>query len=261
MEQIIYNEILPPLIFFAIFSIVFSLLELIVIFFLNRLGRRHWEFMIDVVIRSKVHHGKLIKGIVLIIIAILVAWILLLTPLMEVVMSATQELKLLALLLALVMFLIYSINIRKAVRLDIEKKIYKTIFLIISLILYTFILILANKSYGRYVQYVSTQFVEPTVKGIETVIAEQEEKQLLEKFRQSYLNDECVTIDYTQIKEDRKVRNFVFIKSEPELAYGESYIDREEPTTFLKGKACSDEENTFLLTEQGDWYWVIDESF
>lgn len=260
MDQIIYNEILPPLIFFFIFSIAFSLLELIVIFLLNRLGQKHWEFMIDVVIRSKVHHGKLIKCIILIFLGILAAIVVIYTPLIEILAMASKELKFFALLLALLMFLIYSINIRKTVRLDIVKKIYKTIFLVISLIFYISILVMANESYGSYVEYVNRQFIRPAVKGVETVIEEREETRLLNKFRQSYMDGKCRDADYREMDEKKTgVKNFVLIASEPELAFGDSEIDPENPKANLKGKECSDGENTFLLTEHGNWYWVIEE--
>jgi len=259
MDQVIYNEILPPLIFFIIFSIAFSLLELIVIFFLNRVEQKHWEFMIDVVIRAKVHHGKMIHYTILLGIGVLVLVFILFTPLVEVLTMASKELKLFALLLAVVMLLIYSLNLRKSTRLEIEKKIYGTIFLIISIVFYVFILILANESYESYVNYVNQQFINPTVKKVEIVIEEKEEEKLLDQFRAQYLSNGCEAVDYTKEEKEILLKNLQLMAREPELAFGDKIVDISDPEQSLKGMACSDGEHTYLLTENGNWYWVSEE--
>lgn len=260
MEQFWYNEIIPPLIFFIIFSIAFSLLELIVIFLLNRVEQKNWGFMIDVIIRAKVHHGKAIHYIVLVALSALVLSFLFFTPLIQVLTFSSKELKIFAVLLALVMFLIYGINLRKSTRLNIEKKIYGTIFLVISIVFYVFILVLANESYQGYVQFMNRQFISPTVKKVETVIEEKEEDRLLKKFRQQYAEGLCEEADYTEEQARRlEIKNFLLIASDPELAFGETALNIADPKANLKGKVCRDEENTFLLTEQGDWYWITEE--
>lgn len=260
MDQVIYNEILPPVIFFVVFSVAFSLLELIVIFLLDRIESKHWEFMIDVVIRTKVHHGKLIKYSVLIILAAFSAILLIYTPLIDVLASSTKELKIFAVLLALVMFLIYAVNVRKSTKIAIEKKIYETIFFVMSLVLYVSILILANESYGTYAEYIKTNLINPAVQSVEAVTEEQKKNQLLKKFREQYLNNECEKADYSQEEEKAHVvKNFVLIAKEPELAYEDGEFDPEDPKSVLKGMRCLDGENTFILTANGNWYWVIEE--
>ena len=259
MEQVIYSEILPPLIFFIIFSIAFSLLELIVIFLLNRVEQKHWEFMIDVVIRFRVHHKKMIQYIIIVAVGVLVLSFILFTPLIEVMTLASNELRLFAALLALVMLLIYSINLRKSTRLDIEKKVYGTIFLVVSIVFYVFILILANERYKSYANYVNRQFISPAGKKVETVIEEKEETRLLKKFREQYLNNECEKADYTQEKKEILLKNLQLIASEPKLAFGDKTVDITDPAETLRGMACSDGEHTFLLVENGNWYWVSEE--
>ncbi len=260
MDQTFYNELIPPLLFFFVFLVTFSILELIVIFLLNRIGRQNWEFMIDVVIRSKVHYGKLIQWAVLLALAAFVLGVIFYTPLLSILVSASKELQLFALVLALVMALMYSVNIRKSSRLDIEKKIYRVIFFVISIFLYIFILVLANESYGSYAQFVRTQFVAPTVKTVEIAKEEREEEILLAKFRQQYLDNKCDDADYTE--EGGKqiiVKSFLLIESDPELAFSDEPINLKEPKDNLKGKKCTDGENIFLLTGQGNWYWITED--
>ena len=217
--------------------------------------------MIDVVIRSKVHHGKLIKWIVLLVLAAFMLGVIFYTPLINILISASKELQLFALVLALVMVLMYSINIRRNSHLNIEKKIYRVIFFVISIFLYIFILTLANESYESYAQYVQSQLIDPTVKTVELAKEEREEDRLLTKFRQQYLNGGCQDADYTEISGKQViVKSFILIASQPELAFGNTPINLEDPKANLKGEKCTDGKNTFLLTEQGNWYWITEEN-
>lgn len=156
------------------------------------------------------------------------------------------------------MALLYSVNIRKGTKLEVERKIYRAIFFIISVTLYVFILVIANESYGAYVNFVNTQLVNPAVQKIESSLEDQKREELLSTFRQNYLNGECEPIDYTEREEEAGITNFLYITTDPGLAKGGMY-DPSDPQTYLKGYACSDSENTFLLTNQGAWYWVTEE--
>lgn len=217
--------------------------------------------MIDVVIRSKVYHGKLIKWAVFLALATFVLGVIFYTPLINILISASKELQLFALVLALVMVLMYSINIRKSSHLNIEKKIYRVIFFVISIFLYIFILALTNESYESYAKYVQNQLITPAVKTVELAKEDREEGRLLKKFRQQYLNGGCQDADYTEIEGDQViVKSFVLVASEPKLAFSSEPIDLEEPKNNLKGKKCTDGENTFLLTGQGNWYWITEEN-
>lgn len=255
MNQI-YVDILPQVLFFISFFIVFSLFELIIVFFLNRMERQHWEFMIDVVIRAKVHYAKIIKWSVLTVFAALVIFLILFTPFLEVFETASGELKLFAVFLALVMALIYFINVRKDTKLDIEKKIYKTVFFILSIVIYVIILIIANESYGQYKDYLNAELINPTIEGVEEATEKQKEQELLNKFREMYLNGKCENKDFARENGGSEVINFVLVSAEPELSFGD-ITEFADPKAQFRGKVCSDGENTFLLNGLGRWYWVI----
>lgn len=257
MDQI-YIDIIPPLLFFISFFIVFSLFELIIVFFLNRMERKHWEFMIDVVIRAKVHYAKVIKWSVLTVFAALVIFLILFTPFLEVFETASGELKLFAAFLALAMVLIYFLNVRKNTKLDIEKKIYKTVFFILSIVIYVIILIIANESYGRYKEYINTQVINPAIEEVGKISERQEEEELLNKFREMYLNGDCADVDYSQNNGGGSVINFVLVSAEPELSFGD-ITEFADPKAQFRGKGCTDGENSFLLNGLGRWYWVIEE--
>ncbi|MBN2096818.1 hypothetical protein JW752_05520 [Candidatus Peregrinibacteria bacterium] len=261
MEPVFYSKLIPPLIFFLVFLVTFSLLEIIVIFLLNRIGQANWQFMIDTVIRAKVYHGRLIRWLVIITLMIFVICMLFCTPLLELLVTASNEMRLFAVLLALVMVLIGLINIRKSSPVAIGRKIYHILFFIISFFLYIFILTAAQESYQSYAAYIQTQLIEPTVKTVELVKEEREEDRLLEKFRQQYQEGKCTDADYTKI-EGRQVvvKSFVLVASEPALAFSNTPINLEDPKADLKGKKCTDGENTFLLTGHGNWYWITEDT-
>ena len=259
MEQEILYDILPALIFFVVFSIAFSLLELIVMLLLNQLEKRHWEWMIDVIIRSEVHHGKIIKYAVLFALWALVIILIVCTPIVNILTMASREFRLFALILALVMLLFNLINIRKNVTIDIEKKISGVVFFIISLTLYFFIIIAAQKSYEGYGEYINQHFTKPAVKGVETVMGEREKTNLLNNARHQYLANGCTTVDYTKEEKDILIKNILLLASEPDLAFGDKTVNLDDPEESLKGMACSDGKNTLLLTENGSWYFVNEE--
>ncbi len=255
MEQVFKNEIVPPLLFFIVFSVVFSFLELLLVFFLNSLGRKYWEFMIDVVIRSRVHHGGVIRAVLAFAIASVVAVVVLFTPMVDVLVRGGGEMRLFALVLALVMALFYSITIRKSARTEIERNIYRMVFFLVSIALYIVILYVAEKSYGDYVRYVNAKFINPTVQVVSNTLENREKDRLLGQFREMNAQGLCVPADYSESKV--ALTNFVLVETDPGLAYGQGEPDPANPKGYLKGRACSDGKETFLLTEWGSWYWVI----
>ena len=259
MDFILQNELIPSLIFFIAFSVIFSLVELILALILNGMERKHWEFMIDVVIRAKVHHHFAIKVITSVMLIMLIGSVLWLTPLIDVIINFPKELKIFALFLPLLMFLIYWINVRRSARLEIEKKIYSGVFFIFSLILYIVILLIAQSSYGDYVDYVNNKLVAPTVQKLEQVKHKKEESNLLKKFRIQYQEGKCSEADYTKEEKETLLKNLLLIAREPELAFGDKTVDINNPEESLRGMACSDGEHTYLLVENGNWYWVSEE--
>jgi hypothetical protein len=215
--------------------------------------------MVDIVIRAEVRHGKLIVGLALFLVVILAISLLWFTSIFEVLMAATPEFKLFTLFLILTMFLVYFVNIRKSTKVRIEKRIYRYLFFVTSLVTVTAILIVANGTFGRSQRFTRDQFIDPAVQEVVSTVKNQKKERLLKRFREQYKRGECVEADYSYLglAKDQTV-GLSLVATDSELAYGEVVFDSENSTAYLKGKACSDGENTFLLTEQGSWYWVIE---
>lgn len=257
MDPILKNEIIPPLLFFVAFSVVFIFLEIVLVFVLNSLGRKYWEFVVDVVIRSQVHYGRVIRVLLIFVLAAILAAVVLLTPLVDVLVRGTGEMRLFALVLALMMVLFYLVTIRKTARMELERNIYRIVFFLVSIALYIVILGFAERSYGDYVRYVNANFINPTVETVGKVLEDRERENLLSQFREMNQRGLCVVMDFTQSKE-AGLMSFVWIKDEPSLAYGTALPDSvNNPKGYLGGRVCTNGKDTFLLTEWGSWYWVI----
>jgi len=252
MDQNSLNTILPPLIFFLFFFLSFTLIELVLIFSLNRFISKYWEFAIDIIIRAKVHYGGIIKVVSLIFIAILLFSVYSFTSFFEVFTSSTPILRNLSIILFVVILLIYFTTTRRMSKMALEKKVNQYIYFIISIVLYVAIIIIANGSYGSYQNYVNTKFINPTVERVRATLGEQEKDRLLVQFKQDLNDGKCSFVDYSK-EDDGIFRHFIFI------ANNDEFEDIEKPlnTSALSGQACSDNENTFILTDYGEWYWVI----
>lgn len=259
MQSILIYEILPALIFFILFALFFSLLELILIFILNHLSKTFWEWVIDVVIRADVHHGKIINFIVFLGLGLLTLGLVFWTPFFIVLKESSGDFKIFALLLPLLMALIYLINLRQTTRMRIAKKIYSMIFFVVSLVLYVLIILTAHSMYGQFNAYAQKTWIQPVLWHSERISDKLYVERLLKQARQIYLEGKCLDADYTTEKKAYLMKNLFLVSHEPGLAFGDKKTDVGSPAESLKGKSCSDGKNTFLLTPAGDWYWVSEE--
>jgi hypothetical protein len=251
------EDLIPLITFFIGFFVAFSIIELFIIFALNRLSKKYWEFVIDELIRLKVHHGKLIQVMALIGIIAVLAFIWFLTPLSQVIGTATPILKTFSIILFVVMVVIYFMTTRKMTKMALEKRVHQYIYFVISIIIFAFVVIMMDQSYNSYQNYIQTQFVETAAQNIQATLDEQEEQRLIAQFKKDYLAGRCEEINYTE-ELTTGLTHFVYIKTDLELASAQT-VPVEEDMPYLKGQKCTDGENTFLLNEEGKWYWVIAE--
>ncbi len=259
MSSSIVVQILPPLLFFIAFSVIFSILEMLLVLVLNQLTHQNWEWFVDVVIRTKVHHKRLVRIISLLLVGFLILGVIIFTPLVEILTLASYEFRWFAAALGLVMVLIFIFSVRDNTKLHIQRKIYGLLFFIISILVYVQILSIANGSYDDYKRYISERFIDPAVTQIEKVSDEREQEEILNHLRTAYLAGKCKSVDYTKEEKENLLKNIQLIAQEPELAFGDKFVNIDDPEESLRGKACSDGAATLLLIENGNWYWVNEE--
>ncbi len=247
-------DIFPQLLFFFFFFLAFSVMELILVFILNRLMRRYWEFVVDRVMRLKVHYGNAIRNTALISILLLIVLLGAYTPIISVIAGASPALQSFAVAMVFVMVLIYFATARKMVKLVLEKRIHQYLYCVVSLVLYVFFVVFANESYVAYREYVNSQLVNPTIANVQAGLDERKKEDLLNKFREEARDGKCTIVDYSKRK-TLGVKQFLFMVQDAEFAIpGKEAL---QGVAALKGRSCTDGENTFLLTEAGLWYWVI----
>ncbi|PIZ70586.1 hypothetical protein COY07_06435 [Candidatus Peregrinibacteria bacterium CG_4_10_14_0_2_um_filter_43_11] len=240
--------------FLIVFFIVFSIAELLLIYGLNHLVRRYWKFFIDTVIRAHVHHPLWIQFLAYFSIAVFVIVIFFNTSLLKILYSATPALKGLTLGLPLIMILVYFIMARRSIKLTIEKRLYNYFYIFFSFFLYTVIVLVGNRAYGPYQHFIDSQLIAPAVIEIENTLDHVKKEQLLHQFRSQFKAGECPFTDFS-LHERTGLVHFVHVATDADLA--QQYDENSDSAFRFSGYVCHDDENTFLLKPDGNWYWVF----
>lgn len=245
----------PAFTFFLFFGLAFSFIELILVFLLNHLAEAHWKWMIDVIIKAKVKYGKIIRLLAVLMAVILSAVIFWIYPFDD--FYAQPELRLLMIGLPLLMGLIFFFNIYRTTKLKIEKQIYGFLFLMFSLIIYGSVLAVAQEGYPLFSQKVNQEWIQPGSEQIQMSLQAREKKKLLAQFRKKYQAGECQQVNYENEEQKGRIIHFIFVSSEREfIQKTEHSAETIDPQKALRGTECNDGENRFLLTPEGNWYWV-----
>lgn len=247
------ENIAPLIVFFLVFVISFSVIELFFIFILNRLEKKYWVFVVDVLMRSKLHHKRAVGVIASIGILVVISLVLFGTPFLEIFRASRPVLKTFSLVLLVAMVVVYFIATRKATHLKLEKQVHTYIYFLVSIILFAFMTVMADQTYNSYQNYINQEFVNPATSQIKSGISKIEEDRILSKLRSDYLEGKCEGIDYSTIKNPGLIQ-FVYITTDIEFTESQPASSED---FLLKGQECTDGENTMLITEEGKWYWVI----
>ena len=114
---------IPSALFLIFFTIVFLLIELVVVFVLNRMEHRYWTFVVDVLIGGRVHHRWGMKMVMLMGVGMIIGGVLWATGFIQLLLNLSGDLKWIAGGLPILMLMIYFISVRKNAKLNIEKRI------------------------------------------------------------------------------------------------------------------------------------------
>ncbi len=247
----------PNVIFFIAFFLAFSFLELVLIVLLNRFARGHWMFFIDEVIRFQMHHRRALRAFAYGSLLLVALFIFYSSALWPVLSGATPELRWFSVSLVGVMALIYFWMTRRATLLAIERRIHTYLYALFSLFTFAFVVLLADQMYGSYQEWTNETLIRPAVRQVQQTADAQKQAALLEKFRAKVKAGECQSVDYREQASEGLIQ-FVFVALDPDLI-APDYTDGADVGMELKGQACADGENTFLLKRDGSWYWVISE--
>jgi hypothetical protein len=254
MNQTLLFSTVPQVIFFISFFVVFTLVELLLVWILNRLQTQYWEFVIDRIIRAKVRYGARIKIFALLILLALSFVITLKTPIVKSLQEGGIELRALAGLMLLAMIVIYFRTTKKVTQLAIEKRVHEFLYVVISVALMVYMILLADHSYKNYKAFVGDQLVTPTINEVGVALEEGKKKELLETFTAMAKEGKCPVTDLSA--ENGSLKHFVLVGLDPSLAEPDAPLATEDPQGFLKGRLCTNGKEYFMLSAQGAWYWV-----
>lgn len=258
MNSEIRDIIIPSIFYFIAFFVAFSLVETLIILFLNRLMFHWWGLTVEGLTQSKELHGKKIRWAVLFTIVIFSLALLAFTDFWSVLKAAKLPIKVLTLETLLGMILIYLSTTRRLPKLEIEKSIHKYLYLYLSIIVLVLTTIAADRNYERYQDFINAN-IKAVAGGVERKIDAQEKSALIENFRKQLYQGGCEEKNYLDESGGPGVKNFVYVGTSDDLARAVTDFESDlDPAKFFRGRACTNGVETFLLTEHGRWYWVID---
>lgn len=259
MDSEITDIIVPSIFFFIAFFMAFTLIEMVVILILNRYIYKNWAFIIDVVIRAKVHYGNTIERLMRAFVIVFLALMISFTLVLDILKHASFGVKVLAVEMLLIMILIYLRTTRKIPKLSFMKAIHKYLYIYLSAIFYVLTIVVVNDHYPAYQKYINDAIVNPVSANSSEYIESRKRKKLLTEFRHQIYADECPRTDLRTDQNNGKNKHFVYVTTHTDLKLIEKPINPKDQKAFLTGRLCSNSEETFLLTDYGQWYWVIEE--
>ncbi len=257
MSSELFEIIIPSIAFFIAFFLTFTLIEMLIVVFLNGFVFKHWGFVVNVVMRVKVRHGKAIRLVMLSLMVIFIGVLLRYTAVLKVLLNASLEEKLYAGQILLVIILAYRLATRHLVELTFLKQIHRYLFVYFSVVVYVLMILLINNQYENYKRLINATIVHPIGENVKIVMENRKRKYLLNEFRRQIHNNRCPRTDLTEELKKGETKHFVYITDDPELAIS-NVTTSDDPINYTIGRLCSYANETFLLTDNGLWFWVID---
>lgn len=247
---------LPLLIFLVVCFLAFYFIETLILFALNWFMRKHWQLVVDKLLRAVVYHRIMVRMAACGSIALIVVLLFIFTPLADLLVAGTSALRLLALILAATMAVIYLMSRHTLSDIVIERRIHLYIFIILSLASFTGIMTLARQGYSSYEAAINQAFVSPIVENIEQKYENKLQNGLLDYFHSQIKKGGCPYFDYASKGGTTGVTQFIFLKDDPALATEKTQTrPGNQP---LAGRRC-EHNTTFLLTPDGKWYEVLEQ--
>lgn len=250
---------IPSIAFFIAFLLVFLLAEFFIVLFLNGFIYHHWTFIVDVVIRLKIRHGPMIRFIVFASILIFFGVLFFTTPVLPILKGASPEEKLYALEILLVILLVYRIATRHLLEVNFLKIIHRYLYFYFSTIVAVALVLTVHSQYDRYQKLINAKLAFPVTEKVKMVIENRHRKALLSEFRRQIHNGTCVRSNYVTNMTEGKIIHFIYVTTDPDLSLvpfrQQSLLGSQNMTM---GRSCANGKETFLLTDYGQWYWVIE---
>jgi len=257
MSSELFEIIIPSIAFFFGFFLAFTLIEMMVVLVLNGFVFKHWSFVVDVVMRVKVRHGALVRFFTMVLIAVFIGLFLKYTAVLKILENATLEEKLYAGQTFLVILLTYRLATSQLMELTFLRQIHRYLFIYLSVVVYVLMILLVHSQYDNYQRLINATIVHPISENVKVVMENYQRKKILNEMRRLVHNDRCPRIDYSLDLTRGLTKHFIYVTTDPDLAISED-VSSDAPKNYTIGRACTYADETFLLTDYGQWFWVID---
>ncbi|MBI5421686.1 hypothetical protein HZA44_00950 [Candidatus Peregrinibacteria bacterium] len=266
MSSDLFEIILPSLVFFFAFFVVNILLEMGVVFLLNTFFCKHWMIVTKFACsrRRKWHRRAefaLCLSVSLSLLAIIAA-----THTIDIFVASDLEIKIYVLELFLATLLIYRITSRLILSdiigncKELLLKAFGYLFFFTSVLLAILTILFLNQQYESFKRLIHSTLIYPITGKHALILKNGTKGGLITAFREQIYQGLCPRMDYSTCTSDAPVVNLIYVTTQLDLRLDTHPIIHSDPKDYLSGRACTKGSTTFLLTDHGQWYWVIDES-
>ena len=257
MNSEIFEIILPSLSFFAGFFLVYSILEMLVALSLNLVIFRYWGFAAEVTDLPKIRKNRRIELAIALFIAFSIVGLVFYSRVIELLLKSAIEVRVFALEVFLAMLFIYLITTHQLLEDSFIRKAHKYLYFYMSSIVFVAVVIASNRYYEAYRDYIHANLFFKSNQTQTMTLNRKERDQHLALFREMVYNGLCPEADFSSYYRSGRVMNFVYVVTHPDLKIATKPLLSTNVKAHLSGRLCSSGNTSFLLTDHGQWYWVI----
>lgn len=260
MNSELLDIIIPSIAFFALIFAVFTFLEAFLSYFLIVYVFGKWNLLSNLSFRNQIQQNPWIKEFSIYFLVIFLGAVVWFTSFFEILKLASSEEKFFSGVTLLLVILIYLFNRdRLTTSFKLLRQIHRYLFIYVSTIVYIITVLLTNQYYGDFKGFINANVVAPAVDNGRQVLESRKRKRLLTEFRQQIYQDDCSRVDYTADPGSDSL-HFVYVATHQDIRINSRPIVPTDQSAFLSGRLCSNASERFLLTDYGQWYWVISAS-
>lgn len=255
MENILYQLVIPNLLFFLVILLIFLILQTVIVFFLGFLERKSHDWLMALMPKIYRHYRRVqsILGVAGLLLILGFVWVF-----CSILKKAehTPEITFFAAIMLLVITLLYFILTRLRLTVSIRRRSDRALYFVLSMVLFLSILLLIEQKFPYYRRYVYKNVVIPAVAEVERTLDINKADQLLNTFRVMEQDGQCPFKDFQDGSSTNVIHNFLYVGTDAAPRKGPRLP--LNPELIIKGNTCTNGTDTFIHSVTGAWYWVID---
>ncbi len=253
----LFEIILPSFAFFVGFFLIFTMLELLATLALNIVIFHYWGFYVAKKDFPTLERNRRIELGISLLIASLILVMVRYSKILDVLLSSVAEVRVFAVEVFLTMLLVYLITTRELLDDDLIKKAHKYLYFLMSSVIFVSVVLFSHAYYTPYKDYVHINVFLPMTQERKLYLANEERQRLLAEFREMIYKQLCPEADFSSYYRSGKTVSFSYIVTQPDLKIALKPLSRGNLKAYTSGHLCSNGNISFLLTDYGQWYWVV----